>query len=64
MGKEKVHYQSPGSDRIDIEMEKFLTWFENENETDLVLKAAKGIQPPINHRHNSDDLCTSSGFQR
>ncbi len=40
MGKEKVHYQAPSSDRIDFEMGKFLDWFENENETDLVLKAA------------------------
>ena len=40
MGKEKVHYQAPGSDRIEAEMNKFLDWFENEHETDLVLKAA------------------------
>ncbi len=40
MGKEKVHYQAPDSDRIEFEMEKFLNWFENEHEIDLVLKAA------------------------
>ena len=40
MGKEKVHYQAPGSDRIESEMLKFLDWFENEHEIDLVLKAA------------------------
>jgi len=40
MGKEKVHYQAPGSDRIEPEMTRFLDWFENEHETDLVLKAA------------------------
>ncbi len=40
MGKEKVHYQAPGSDRIEPEMIRFLDWFENEHETDLVLKAA------------------------
>ena len=40
MGQEKVHYQAPGADRIEPEMTKFLDWFENEHETDLVLKAA------------------------
>jgi Fic family protein len=40
MGKEKVHYQAPGADRIELEMIKFLNWFENEREIDLVLKAA------------------------
>lgn len=40
MGKEKVHYQAPSSDRIEYEMEKFLQWFENNNNIDLVLKAA------------------------
>jgi Fic family protein len=40
MGKEKVHYQAPGSDRIEPEMNRFLDWFENEHDIDLVLKAA------------------------
>lgn len=40
MGKEKVHYQAPSSDRIEPEMNKFLDWFENEHEIDMVLKAA------------------------
>ncbi len=40
MGKEEVHFQAPGSDRIEHEMQKFLKWFENEDEIDLVLKAA------------------------
>ena len=40
MGKEKVHYQAPSSDRIEPEMNRFLDWFENEHEIDLVLKAA------------------------
>ena len=40
MGKEKVHYQAPGSERIEPEMEKFLNWLEGDNEIDLVLKAA------------------------
>ena len=40
MGKEKVHFQAPNSQRIEGEMKKFLDWFENERETDFVLKAA------------------------
>jgi Fic family protein len=40
MGKEKVHYQAPSSERIEVEMTSFLDWFENEHEIDLVLKAA------------------------
>jgi len=40
MGKEKVHYQAPSSDRIESEMKRFIDWFENEHEIDLVLKAA------------------------
>src|SRR5690606_5408834 len=40
LGKEKVHYQAPDSDRIELEMNRFLHWFENEHEIDLVLKAA------------------------
>jgi len=38
MGKEELHYQAPSSDRIEPEMKSFLDWFENEEETDLVLK--------------------------
>lgn len=40
MGKEKVHFQAPDSDRIPSEMAQFLDWYENEEEIDLVLKAA------------------------
>lgn len=40
IGKEKVHFQALDSDRIDPEMKSFLAWFENEQDTDLVLKAA------------------------
>lgn len=40
MGKEKVHYQAPGSERIENYMNEFLFWFENEMGIDLVLKAA------------------------
>ena len=40
MGKEKLHFQAPNSSRVDNEMNIFLEWFNNDIETDLVLKAA------------------------
>lgn len=40
MGKEKVHFQAPDSDLIEMEMKKFLDWFNNYDKIDLVLKAA------------------------
>lgn len=39
MGKEKVHYQAPNANKLELEMNKFLKWFENDNDLDLVLKA-------------------------
>jgi Fic family protein len=40
MGKEKVHYQAPPARLIENEMTQFFQWFNRENNTDLVLKAA------------------------
>lgn len=40
MGKEKVHYQAPGSSTIKKEMNLFLNWFNNNSKIDLVIKAA------------------------
>ena len=40
LGKEKVHYQAPPSTQIENEMRIFLDWFNLEQSTDLVLKAA------------------------
>lgn len=40
MGKEKIHYEAPHSERVAQEMDNFLYWFENEEGIDLVLKAA------------------------
>jgi Fic family protein len=40
MGKETVHFQAPDSSIVDNEMNIFLNWFNNNFETDLVLKAA------------------------
>ncbi|WP_442589898.1 Fic family protein [Pedobacter sp. AW31-3R] len=39
MGKEKVHYQAPDSDRLSAEMTTFLEWFNAFNDIDPVLKA-------------------------
>ncbi len=40
MGKEKVHFQAPDSELLEKEMTRFLEWFNNSNELDLVIKAA------------------------
>jgi len=40
MGKEKVHYEAPKPEFIAQEMNAFLDWLENDDELDLVLKAA------------------------
>jgi len=39
IGKEKVHFEAPGADRIEKEMEDFLAWFGNGEDMDPVLKA-------------------------
>jgi Fic family protein len=39
MGKEKVHFEAPGADRLEKEMEDFFTWFGNGEDMDPVLKA-------------------------
>ena len=40
LGKEKVHYQAPPAAQIEDEMRIFLDWFNLEQNTDLVLRAA------------------------
>jgi Fic family protein len=40
LGKEKVHYQAPQASLIENEMYQFISWFNEENNLDLVLKAA------------------------
>lgn len=40
IGRERVHYEAPSAHRLDGEMARFLAWFEGENATDPVLKAA------------------------
>ncbi len=39
-GRETVHFQAPDSDRLEKEMQQFLTWFNAEQNLDPVLKAA------------------------
>ena len=40
MGKEKMHFQAPDSGLVDNEMLRFLNWFNSDDSTDLVIKAA------------------------
>lgn len=38
-GKERVHFEAPEASRLSNEMDAFLSWFEQETETDPVIKA-------------------------
>jgi Fic family protein len=40
LGKEKVHFEAPASHLLPLEMNRFLDWFNNKNDIDLVIKAA------------------------
>lgn len=40
MGREKIHFQAPDSEILQKEMSALLEWFNNESQTDAVLKAA------------------------
>ena len=39
-GRERVHYEAPIAGRLDMEMRAFLGWFNGNDDTDPVLKAA------------------------
>jgi len=39
-GREKVHFEAPGHERVVYEMNLFLDWLNTQNHTDLVLKSA------------------------
>ena len=39
-GREKVHFQAPDADLIEMEMNRFIKWFNEKNKIDLVIKAA------------------------
>ncbi len=40
IGKKRVHYQAPATERLPVEMPQFLAWFNAPDSTDPVLKAA------------------------
>lgn len=39
IGKEKIHFEAPGAERLEDEMEAFLEWFDNDHGVDPVIKA-------------------------
>lgn len=39
-GREKIHFEAPAPERVPKEMDNFLSWLNNENKLDLVLKSA------------------------
>lgn len=39
VGKQKVHFEAPGADRLEDEMGAFLEWFDNDHDIDPVIKA-------------------------
>jgi Fic family protein len=40
IGREQVHFAAPPAERVDIEMARFLTWFNAGDDTDPVLRSA------------------------
>lgn len=40
IGKKTVHFEAPSAEKLDSEMQKFLTWFEKEQNLDPILKSA------------------------
>jgi len=40
LGRERVHFEAPTADRLFIEMQRFLDWFNAEPRTDPVIHAA------------------------
>lgn len=39
-GREKIHYIAPSPDRVEEEMQKFLTWFDNQDSVSSVIRYA------------------------
>ena len=39
LGRERVHFEAPAAARLDVEMQRFLDWFNAPSDTDPVLKA-------------------------
>lgn len=40
IGREHVHFEAPAADRVNPEMTRFLEWFNQQTDTDPVIKAA------------------------
>ena len=40
MGRENIHFEAPKPNRLEIEMQNFINWFNQENSLDSILKAA------------------------
>jgi len=40
IGMEKVHYEAPKAEDVKLEMDKFISWLNNETKLDLVVKSA------------------------
>ena len=39
-GREKIHYIAPSPERVDGEMQKFLTWFNAEEPVSSIIRSA------------------------
>lgn len=39
-GREKIHFEAPNYDRLDLEMDRFLKWYDEKTGVDLVIKSA------------------------
>lgn len=39
IGREKIHFEAPGADRIEQEMDAFIIWINDKNDIDPILKA-------------------------
>lgn len=39
IGREKVHFEAPGADKVETEMTAFIEWFENKTDIDPVIRA-------------------------
>lgn len=40
IGRLKVHYEAPPADSLSLEMNRFITWFNEKHEMDYIIKAA------------------------
>lgn len=40
MGREKVHYTAPEAKRLEVEMNRFMQWFNTDNSMEPVIKSA------------------------